>query len=60
MPSRMMITLTPDERRGLDEISKEALRDPRDQMRFLLRQHLVERGIMPQEPQHPIPQEAIQ
>ena len=48
MATRLVITLTPEERRGLDCISVENLRDPREQLRFLLRQHLKERGILPE------------
>ena len=60
MATRLVVTLTPEERRGLDLISIESLRDPREQLRYLLREHLNERGMLPaserqagQQPQQP-------
>lgn len=60
MMIRLQVTLDEKEATALATISAEALRDPRDQIRFLLRQYLAERGILPQEANKPLPQEAAQ
>ena len=46
MATRIMITLEPDERKALYELSKMKLRDPRDQIRFVIRRELVQLGLL--------------
>lgn len=54
---RMVITLTEPERQALTKISKLEVRDPRDQIRYWLRQDAQARGLLPHEPgQTAVPQ----
>jgi hypothetical protein len=45
---RIVVNLTPDERMALGELSRREQRDPREQLRYLLREAARERGLLPQ------------
>ncbi len=47
MLNRLRVTLKQDEYSGLIEMAREELRSPDEQMRFLLRQELQRRGLLP-------------
>jgi hypothetical protein len=44
--TRVSIPLTVDEREALRILAQQELRDPREHVRFLLRQELVKHGIL--------------
>jgi len=46
---KIFVPLSPDERAALGAMCRQDLRDPRDQMRFILRQEATKRGLLPQE-----------
>jgi len=49
MATRIQVVLSGPERNGLTQIAKEELRDPRDQLRHILRQELYRRGLLEKE-----------
>lgn len=51
---RMVITLSEPERLALTRIAKIEVRDPRDQIRYWLRQDAQARGLLPDEPRHTV------
>jgi hypothetical protein len=51
MPTRMMVTLTDDEADALLRMADAELRDPREQLRLLLRQEARRRGLLAVEEQ---------
>jgi len=53
MPIRVVVSLSPEEAEGLNHLAAENLRDRRDQLRWVLRQHLEERGMLPSDPPEP-------
>lgn len=52
MTNRVTVTLNQPEYSGLLDIAIAELRDPRDQIRFILRQELQRRGVLPKEESH--------
>ncbi len=46
MTTRLTVTLSDDEADALVRISTAELRDPRDQLRLILRAELVQRGLL--------------
>lgn len=48
MTTRLTITLEPSERNALDELSINELRDPRDQIKIILRRELIRLGLLNQ------------
>lgn len=46
MTSRIVVTLDRDERRGLDRLAEMNLRDPRAQLRYMLREAIVKEGVL--------------
>jgi hypothetical protein len=44
---RVVISLQPDERAALGEMARRDMRDPRDQLRYILREAAQTRGILP-------------
>jgi hypothetical protein len=46
MAGRIVINLEPEERSALGKLAGEELRDPREQVRFILRQELERRGLI--------------
>jgi hypothetical protein len=55
---RMVITLNEQERQALTKIAKLEVRDPRDQIRYWLRQDAQARGLLPddRQPETAVPQ----
>jgi hypothetical protein len=49
MTTRMMVTLTNDEARALARMSYSDLRDPREQLRHLLREEARKRDLLPEQ-----------
>ena len=49
MFTRLMVTLERDEAAALDQMADSELRDPRDQLRMLLREAARTRGLLPSE-----------
>lgn len=47
MYSRMVLTFPHNERDALIEMARRDLRDPRDQLRYLLRDAARQRGLLP-------------
>lgn len=47
MLTRITVPLQADERRALQELSERERRNPRDQAALLLRERLIERGLLP-------------
>lgn len=54
--TRLMVELEPGERRALGELAKDELRDPRDQLRFILLQELEQRGYLDPDSKSPTDQ----
>ena len=46
MVIRIYLTLEPEERRAIDKLADRELRDPKDQLRILLREALYQRGLL--------------
>ena len=46
MATRLLITLDSAERSALTKLSQKELRDPRDQLRLILRQELERQGLL--------------
>jgi hypothetical protein len=44
--ARIQIELLPEEASGLSEIARTNLRNPREQLRFMLREELQRRGLL--------------
>ncbi len=51
MTARLMITLTSNECDALMSMADTDLRDPREQLRYLLREEAGRRGLLPNEQQ---------
>jgi len=47
---RVILTLSPDEKRALLALASADLRDPRDQIRWIVREEAARRGILPPAP----------
>lgn len=45
--TRISVPITTEEREALRALAKSELRDPREQVRFLLRQEFEKRGFLP-------------
>ena len=45
--TRISIPVTVEERESLRTLAQNELRDPREQVRYLLQQELIKRGILP-------------
>jgi hypothetical protein len=48
---RIVVALAADERKALCEMARRDLRDPRDQLRYVLREAARIRGLLPTESQ---------
>jgi hypothetical protein len=51
MPGRIVLTLDAREKGALNTLAKQELREPREQARFILRQELERRGLLPDDRQ---------
>lgn len=48
--SKVTITITPEEKAALIDLAQAELRDPREQLRWLLKEAAERRGILPPAP----------
>lgn len=55
MSTRMTIVLSKDEAEALTAIARDELREPRDQLRLLLREELSRRGLLVSTASEPLP-----
>ena len=53
MMIRWMITLSEKEAKEIVQMAYAELREPRDQVRYMLQQELVRRGLLPKPPAAP-------
>jgi hypothetical protein len=51
---RYLISLEPEEATVLYELAASEMRDPRDQIRFMLRMELERRGLLPVQGEQPL------
>ena len=49
MLTKLTISFTPEERRGLQEMAETEMRPPKEQLRWVLRRELQRRGLWPAE-----------
>lgn len=46
---RLTVTMNQQERQALEELARQNLRQPREHMRYLLREEALRRGLLPEE-----------